>query len=1435
MFHNMKALALMFAAVLLLTFVPVSNAAASAQDALNEIDINSIVGNTQSVTEDFVLPLTDSSGQVALTWSSDDTDALKIYGENAILVSNPRERKVHLTVTAVSGNDTQSESYELVIAPAEYTGDYLINEDFSGIDEGHLPDDGKWARDLNYTEEQINVQSNGEWISFMGATQFQDESVLRVFRDSDFKPADKLIHSVYACFGEIDQDAEIIITMDQMIDHITHDGMAPRLTTNSTNVLGSAFTTYIPVSGSGGSPNQMVIAGQRIPLVLGQWSSAALKAKMSSSADAGVPFDAYYDSYFFKNARSAVKASYFQNMMFGVDTNLSKEINMYIDNVKVFINGAEQIIRNFDYVDIGATPEGNVIGNLDFSTEFPGAAIQYYCSVPGVIEGDGTVHHPANTEDNMKVQLCVVAEKDGYRSFKELELSIIANDEVTDAFLNMDIEDIIGDGQSVDAVKTSFELPQLLLDTYPLRWTSSDDTVIRISNNQNAEVIRNIDNKDVTLTVSLTNNGITLTNKFDLTVSAVESSIDIDEILGQDINAVTKDFLLPEMTEDGESITWSTSDESSLFLFEDKAYILPGIEPKTVMLGAEGVFAGVQSKLDYELTLAPIKAENDILVDEDFENVELGTLPNTKIKDGRGMWALDNSITAGDPNLYNTVVEEGSVLTTENPPLLEPDKNPNNRVLQAGKNEKDSSFGLVHLRFDAPMETVVNLEFDVYAEAPEYGHIWLCNNMDATLNGDLLRLPMMSKGLIISDINGNNKRFTYPDNTWHRVRFIVDTSNHKYDCYIDGKLEMKDGDTKNNGNILSRISYGFGKGLKGYNLVDNVTVWIDVYRSVGAYANSIELGDLSAVTDNIKLPALTPCGDADITWLSTDPTTLNEEGRVICPAANEPDKAVTLYALIQKNNIRALRKFDVTVKSEKNDEESVAEDFAGLNLDTEGFLTKDLVLLQKGLHGSDIIWESSHPEILDPKTGKLTRKPFDNMQITEVTLTAVVKKGSVTSEKKSFTFRVPEHNYALNGTAAGSSDRIDTPYKNVIDNNPNTFWSPKTTDEEKYLIITMPNATATTTKINKLFIQGEYDGVTVSYSTGTSGDQFTKIAYSGDTDIAPAINAKRLKFEFSGGDIKISDIGVYFVANDNILAQEDADAVILENLRNVTKDLVLPAVGEKNQSKIIWQSDAPDIISNSGKLLKRPSKSTQVKLTMTVIYGEASVTKTFEAYVPGDGSGGNPSGGGSFGGGSGGGSNISYPTEPAAPTVTPDEENVVFSDLGGYDWAKSYIEGFTEKGIISGVGDGKFEPGRAVTRAEFLKILLSAFDIPVTTGNTVNFADVRMEHWYYDVVSAGVAAGIVHGVSETEFLPEQTVSRQDMAVMLSKALHYQGKHLPEGNGSFVDAGDIAPYAVPAVNELTNAGIIHGYDDGTYKPYASATRAEAVVLVGRAAE
>lgn len=208
-----------------------------------------------------------------------------------------------------------------------------------------------------------------------------------------------------------------------------------------------------------------------------------------------------------------------------------------------------------------------------------------------------------------------------------------------------------------------------------------------------------------------------------------------------------------------------------------------------------------------------------------------------------------------------------------------------------------------------------------------------------------------------------------------------------------------------------------------------------------------------------------------------------------------------------------------------------------------------------------------------------------------------------------------------------------------------------------------------------------------------------------------------------------------------------------------------------------------------------------------------------------------PSYNGGGGGGGGGRPSGSFEVAPIAsqPPVTPAPE-AGFADLSDAEWAREAVEALVDREVLNGMADGMFHPNEAVTRAQFTKMLVTAFDLPVD-GTSASFADVDVNGWYYPYVAAAVTAGVAQGDGAI-FRPDAIISRQEMATMLYRAMQSLGldvSAIREYEG-FLDADAVAQWAAEAVETLYCRGVINGMGDGTFQPAANSTRAQAAQMI-----
>ncbi|WP_284238107.1 S-layer homology domain-containing protein [Paenibacillus glycanilyticus] len=182
------------------------------------------------------------------------------------------------------------------------------------------------------------------------------------------------------------------------------------------------------------------------------------------------------------------------------------------------------------------------------------------------------------------------------------------------------------------------------------------------------------------------------------------------------------------------------------------------------------------------------------------------------------------------------------------------------------------------------------------------------------------------------------------------------------------------------------------------------------------------------------------------------------------------------------------------------------------------------------------------------------------------------------------------------------------------------------------------------------------------------------------------------------------------------------------------------------------------------------------------------------------------------------------------------ENKVTFTDIASVQaWAGRAIEVIAAKGAIEGKKAGVFAPKDNVTRAEFAKMLTRALDID-NSQSKENFADVKDTDWSAPYIGAAAKLGIIQGRSATKFDPNAKITRAEMATMIARALKVTkgAQDVADINAAlanFKDASSISASLKAGVAFASKNGIVVG-NNGKFSPNASATRAEAAVMIYR---
>ncbi|MDO4175442.1 MAG: leucine-rich repeat protein [Eubacteriales bacterium] len=198
-----------------------------------------------------------------------------------------------------------------------------------------------------------------------------------------------------------------------------------------------------------------------------------------------------------------------------------------------------------------------------------------------------------------------------------------------------------------------------------------------------------------------------------------------------------------------------------------------------------------------------------------------------------------------------------------------------------------------------------------------------------------------------------------------------------------------------------------------------------------------------------------------------------------------------------------------------------------------------------------------------------------------------------------------------------------------------------------------------------------------------------------------------------------------------------------------------------------------------------------------------------------------------------GGTLIWMEYDPADPKPDQPSKPVsdIFTDITPNAWYTQAIQYVYDKGIMKGMGDATFAPGDSMTRAMVAQIMYAQAGSPAVSGD-MPFSDVPVGRWYYDAILWANQNGVVAGMGNGTFAPNDNITRQEYAAILYR---YENSPAVSGSLDFPDADTVSSWAMEAVLWANQNGIINGtVDNGTTKldPKGTATRAQsAVILMG----
>ena len=171
---------------------------------------------------------------------------------------------------------------------------------------------------------------------------------------------------------------------------------------------------------------------------------------------------------------------------------------------------------------------------------------------------------------------------------------------------------------------------------------------------------------------------------------------------------------------------------------------------------------------------------------------------------------------------------------------------------------------------------------------------------------------------------------------------------------------------------------------------------------------------------------------------------------------------------------------------------------------------------------------------------------------------------------------------------------------------------------------------------------------------------------------------------------------------------------------------------------------------------------------------------------------------------------------------------VSFSDVSGH-WAEKYIMELAEKGIINGYEDGTFKPQGAIKKGEFLKLIMVA-SLP---DEDWTVPSVKYDHWASAYIEVAELEKIIEEESIDEYNANEEISRAQVVEILGRCdIFLRDADQIGRDVEFYDTNTMTDGEYSMLCHCVGRGFITGYEDATFKPENTLTRAEVATILSR---
>lgn len=196
-------------------------------------------------------------------------------------------------------------------------------------------------------------------------------------------------------------------------------------------------------------------------------------------------------------------------------------------------------------------------------------------------------------------------------------------------------------------------------------------------------------------------------------------------------------------------------------------------------------------------------------------------------------------------------------------------------------------------------------------------------------------------------------------------------------------------------------------------------------------------------------------------------------------------------------------------------------------------------------------------------------------------------------------------------------------------------------------------------------------------------------------------------------------------------------------------------------------------------------------------------------------------------------------TENEEQTPISNDWKNPFIDVSENDWFFDYVKYVAKNGLMNGMSENTFEPQTLMSRGMFAVTIYRLENEPSILNKSIPFMDVASDSYYFEAISWAQQNGIINGVTDIMFAPDENITREQIAVMLYRYAKYKeyGTSVGEDTNilSYTDFDEISEYAIEAMQYAVGSGLITGRTQSTLNPKELATRAELATILQRFVE